>query len=38
MEKVLRLKALQNPIVKECLLKTKDYVIAECCIDEDTDW
>ena len=38
MEKVLRLKALQNPIVKECLLNTKDYVIAECCIDEDTDW
>ena len=38
MEKVLRLKLEQNPIVKECLLNTKDYIIAECCIDEDTDW
>ncbi len=38
MEKVLRLKLEQNPIVKECLLKTKDYIIAENCIDEDTDW
>ena len=38
MEKVLRLKLEQNPIVKECLLNTKDYIIAESCIDEDTDW
>ena len=38
MEKVLRLKVEQNPVVKECLLNTKDYIIAECCIDEDTDW
>ena len=38
MEKVLRLKVEQNPIVKECLLNTKDYIIAENCIDEDTDW
>ena len=38
MEKVLRLKVDQNPIVKECLLNTKDYIIAENCIDEDTDW
>ena len=38
MEKVLKLKVEQNPIVKECLLNTKDYIIAECCIDEDTDW
>jgi len=38
MEKVLRLKLRQNPIVKECLLNTNDYIIAECCIDEDTDW
>ena len=38
MEKVLRLKANQNPLVKEALLNTKDYIIAECCIDEDTDW
>ena len=38
MEKVLKLKVEQNPVVKECLLNTKDYIIAECCIDEDTDW
>ncbi len=38
MEKVLRLKVNQNPIVKKCLLDTKDYIIAEVCIDEDTDW
>lgn len=38
MEKVLRLKVEQNPIVKEVLLNTKDYFIAENCIDEDTDW
>ena len=38
MEEVLKLKVEQNPIVKECLLNTKDYSIAECCIDEDTDW
>ena len=38
MEKVLRLKLEQNPIVKETLLNTKDYIIAESCIDEDTDW
>lgn len=38
MEKVLRLKVEQNPIVKEVLLNTKDYIIAEACIDEDTDW
>ena len=38
MEKVLKLKVEQNPIVKECLLNTKDYIIAECCIDEDIDW
>lgn len=38
MEKVLRLKVEQNPIVREVLLNTKDYIIAECCIDEDTDW
>ena len=33
MEKVLRLKVEQNLIVKKCLLNTRDYVIAECCID-----
>ena len=38
MEKVLRLKVEQNPIVKDVLLNTKDYIIAENCIDEDTDW
>ena len=38
MEKVLRLKVEQNPIVKDVLLNTKDYIIAEKCIDEDTDW
>ena len=38
MEKVLRLKVEQNPIVREALLNTKDYIIAENCIDEDTDW
>jgi len=38
MEKVLRLKVEQNPIVKKVLLDTKDYIIVENCIDEDTDW
>ncbi len=38
MEKVLRLKVEQNPIVKEVLMNTKNYLIAENCIDEDTDW
>ena len=38
MEKVIKLKAEQNPMVKEALFKTKDYVIGEMCIDEDTDW
>lgn len=38
LEKVFRLKTEQNPIVKKALLDTKDYIIAESCIDEDTDW
>ena len=38
MEEVLRLKINQNSKVKEVLLYTKDLLIAECCIDEDTDW
>ena len=38
MEEVLRLKVNQNPKVKEVLLNTKKLTIAECCIDEDTDW
>ena len=38
MEKVLRLKVEQNPIVKEVLLNTGNYIIVESCIDGDTDW
>ena len=38
MEDVLRLKVNQNPRVKEVLLNTNNLIIAECCIDEDTDW
>ena len=38
MEEVLRLKVKQNPKVKEQLLNTHDLIIAECCVDEDTDW
>jgi ribA/ribD-fused uncharacterized protein len=38
MEKVLRLKVEQNEIVQNVLLSTNNYLIAECCIDEDTDW
>lgn len=38
MEEVLRLKVDQNPRVKEVLLNTGNLLIAECCIDEDTDW
>ena len=38
MEEVLRLKVEQNPRVKEVLLNTNNLMIAECCIDEDTDW
>jgi len=38
MEKVLRLKVEQNSVVKKKLLATKDYVIAEYCTDEDTEW
>ena len=38
MEDVLRLKVEQNPIVKQVLLDTKDYLIVENCIDEDIDW
>ena len=28
----------QNPMVKEALLATKDYLICEYCVDEDTEW
>ena len=38
MEKVIRLKAEQNPMVKAALLKTDNYIIGEMCIDEDIDW
>ena len=38
MYKVLKLKVVQNPVVKNKLLKTNDYIISEYCTDEDTDW
>lgn len=38
MEKVLRLKVMQNPIVMKKLLATENYIIAEYCTDEDTEW
>lgn len=38
MEKVLRAKTEQNPVVKKKLLATKDCIIAEYCTDEDTEW
>ncbi|MDD2207914.1 MAG: NADAR family protein [Bacilli bacterium] len=38
MEKVLKAKTEQNPVVKKKLLATKDYIIAEYCTDEDTEW
>ena len=38
MKEVLKLKVSQNPKVKEVLLNTNNLIIAECCIDEDTDW
>lgn len=38
MEEVLRLKVEQNPKVKGQLLNTHDLIIAEYCVDEDTDW
>lgn len=38
MDEVIGIKVNQNPIVKEVLLNTRDLLIAEYCIDEDTDW
>lgn len=38
LEKVFKLKLEQNTMVKEALLATKDYLICEYCIDEDTEW
>ena len=37
-EEYLLFLSKMNPIVKDVLLNTKDYIIAENCIDEDTDW
>ena len=34
----IRNKHINCIIVKDVLLNTKDYIIAENCIDEDTDW
>ena len=38
LEKVFTSKLEQNQMVKEALLATKDYLICEYCIDEDTEW
>lgn len=38
MEYVFILKAIQNSNIREILKQTNDLTIAECCIDEDTDW
>lgn len=38
LKKIFKLKLEQNQIVKEALVKTKDYLICEYCIDEDTEW
>ena len=38
LEKIFKLKLEQNPIVKEALLATKDYLICEYCVDEDIEW
>ena len=38
LEKVFRLKLEQNKMVEEALLNTKDYLICEYCVDEDTEW
>lgn len=38
LEKVFKLKLEQNQMVKDALLATKDYLICEYCIDEDTEW
>jgi N-glycosidase YbiA len=38
MEKVLRAKMEQNPVVRKKLLATRDYIIAEYCTDKDTEW
>ena len=38
MEKVLRLKVEQNPVVMKKLLQTNNYIITEYCTDQDTEW
>ena len=38
MERVIKLKIDANPTVRQALLNTGDYIIAECCLDEDTEW
>ena len=38
MKKILKAKAEQNLVVKKKLLATSNNIIAEYCIDEDTDW
>jgi ribA/ribD-fused uncharacterized protein len=38
LEKVFKLKVEQNQMVKDALLATKDYLICEYCVDEDTEW
>ena len=38
MDEVVKLKVHQNEDVKKVLLETRDFLIAEFCLDEDTDW
>ena len=38
LEKVFINKLNQNKMVKEALIKTRDFLICEYCIDEDTEW
>ena len=38
MEEVIEMKVNQNDEVREALLNTRDLLIAEFCVDEDTDW
>ena len=38
LEKIFKLKVEQNPMVKDALLNTKEYLICEYCVDEDTEW
>ena len=38
LEKIFNYKVLQNKMVKDALLATKDFLICEYCIDQDTEW